>query len=328
MGASNSKHHHRYGITKTAVPISKDETPSSSPPCFFHILSDDLVILILSYISYAPFEHDTTNPRSTLTHILPLVCKRFRDICNNDSLWLTSFQRLIHKNPNQWKYPLSILLDAGRKSPPWSALYNSNVDKDYFMLAAKISKMDTLMYDEFMQLITNVYNAIQVKLKDDDNNIIMKERNPLNNDNNEIDNYEREAKSFYLNFIINYSRLSVPILDMPYGNLVEGMSINLTLFETQYDCFISYILSGKDYSSKTFLKMKEPRPKFIFANESLRKGSTARFAEVIHCKKLHGGRFQLGVTILKMVQLLDINERNEMERYAQQQLYDAQIKRF
>jgi hypothetical protein len=78
---------------------------SKRPETFhqFSSLDDDLATLTLSFVSDVPFEIDEANYRSNLTHIIPLVSKRFHGLVSqNDFLWKNGLARLVKKEPNVW----------------------------------------------------------------------------------------------------------------------------------------------------------------------------------------------------------------------------------
>lgn len=311
------------GSSNSTLKLSGHNINSSSEhstPSYIHLLSDDILIEILSYVSNAPFENDYADPKSTLTHILPFVSKQFRELCRADSLWLVSFQRLIGNNPNYWKYPLSMLLEAGIRAPPWSGFYNQKVDGSDFMLAAKVSTMDTMNKTDFVHLIMDIYNSVQSKIRDDIEKYYRRDADDTEDKN--------EAKWFYLTFVINYARIFLPVFTMPYHGLIRGgMTLNLTIFENEYNDLITYVMKGRKNISFRRQKIESPRPIFIFAtrNESISRGCISRFAEVCHYSKLQGGRVQFGILIKNYVNLLDVIERNDVDLVSHT---EAQIKRF
>jgi hypothetical protein len=361
----------------------------------FHLLSDEIILEILSYVTDAPFENNTTiinandkiskksnkvkrsnnstnindnfnnnnsdscTHRSSLTHTLPLVSKQFRELCHAESLWITSLQRLIYQDPVRWKYALSLILncdanaDTGRtgtntdliqKKPSWSAFYNPQADKNDFLLHHKVQQMDTFTQKEIMGLVLDIYNSVQEDINinmttisttrttstsstgstgTDSNDIIMSSTRTAPSDVPTI----YGAREFYLAFVMNYIQATMPIFQMRYGLSIRiGMSIALNLFESRYKHLISEIMlrrqsKPKDYRGRT---LKHPRPKFIFAPNSISKGSIAYIAEVYQCKMLQpGGRAKIKINIVKKVSLF-----NSKERPGWSGLHDGEIKRF
>mmetsp|Transcript_6864 Transcript_6864/g.7912 ORF Transcript_6864/g.7912 Transcript_6864/m.7912 type:complete len:386 (-) Transcript_6864:319-1476(-) len=144
-------------------------------------LSDDLMIEILSYVTFGPFEEgletrggkkaSLSDASSSLTHNLPLVSSHFRDLCKLDLFWLPSLQRLVYSDREVFKEVLKVMLNAEFKKPPWSAFHDSDVDKDSFLLAAKVKKMDTLNKEDMFELVSNVYKSMMtLEEKEEDEN--------------------------------------------------------------------------------------------------------------------------------------------------------------
>ena len=78
-----------------AIPSTSD---SSMPPTIFQKLSDDLATATLSFLSDVPFELDETSYKCTLTHTLPIVCKRIRALVSEgDEIWRAGLERMIAK---------------------------------------------------------------------------------------------------------------------------------------------------------------------------------------------------------------------------------------
>jgi len=78
------------------------ETEEERPKTFhqFTLLTEDLQLLILSFIAEVPYE--VPHRRSLLTHVLPYVSHHFYALCQSDYLWQEALERLIHKDPVLW----------------------------------------------------------------------------------------------------------------------------------------------------------------------------------------------------------------------------------
>jgi len=315
----------------------------------FNTLSEELMLEILSYVAYGPFEFELEEEekqennsdknerngnsknlnqtifQSTLTHNLPLVSRQFRKLCFQDNLWIPSLQRLLMNNPNKWKYALASFVNTGDSTsrPQWSMFYNPIVDRNEYVLDAKVKKIDTLNRTQMIDLIMEIYKSTVVLPRDEDE----LETNDVENGNNDIISSELYCRSreFYLTMIINFIHISVPIFHMRYEALREGMTISLRLFEPRYRYLINEIMNGRKSSDFRGRQLARPRPKFIFANQRrLARGTSAFLVEVCRCKILEAGRFLLKISISKKVILLDVKERVHLENG----LHDAHIKRF
>ena len=268
---------------------SKSQQQSYFP---FHLLSDEIALEIISYVSFAPYEIDYGDDKdesdeydndddcndsspnlkyhacqyhgqSTLTHVLPFVSKQFYTLCNDDSLWISSFQNLVNNHPKKWKHSLLSLLDVqvGKTVPPWSELYNPNsVDCNDYMLAAKVKQFEDLNEVERRMLLLDIYNSAQKKIKLKSMNGYQYKTNynqnceysshhnfsygyshpsrteEIEDKNDDSDNNvsKSEAKAFYLTFIINYIQMSLPIMYIQSSGLRKGISFGMTLLEHRY----------------------------------------------------------------------------------------------
>lgn len=84
----------------------------------FSELHDDLMMYILSYIANVPLEgrfdrHLGTRLRSTVTGVLPLVCKKFHQFCQTDGFWKESLRRMRLRDAHIWETGLERLLPNG-----------------------------------------------------------------------------------------------------------------------------------------------------------------------------------------------------------------------
>lgn len=258
----------------------------------FHLLSDEITLEIISYISFAPYEiyygdddgnggkgkscngyypglKSNVSPphnHSTLTHVLPFVSKQFYSLCNEDSLWISSFQNLINNHPERWKHSLLSLIDVqvGKTVPPWSKFHNTNsIDCNDYMLAAKVKQLEVLNVVERKKLLLDIYNSGQRKMKkisSYQNKSNYHDQNygyyECNHDHGhdysngysyflrrktrdgDIDNSDYvskcEAKEFYLTFIINFIQMSLPIINIQSSGLRKGISFDMTMLERRY----------------------------------------------------------------------------------------------
>ncbi|CAB9499833.1 expressed unknown protein [Seminavis robusta] len=62
----------------------------------------DLKLEVLQFVAEAPFEGQSLNYVSTLTHSLPLVSKELKSLSETDSLWKDSLFRQVTRDPEVW----------------------------------------------------------------------------------------------------------------------------------------------------------------------------------------------------------------------------------
>jgi len=104
----------------------RDNTPAFLPPrrsimselhdisTFHHFpsLSDDLMLIILTYVADVPFEGEGMSHRSTMTHVLPYVSKQVQSLCaSTDRIWTAALRRRLQKEPNLWGEGLRSLIE-------------------------------------------------------------------------------------------------------------------------------------------------------------------------------------------------------------------------
>ena len=84
----------------------------------FSQLTDELKILVLSFVADAPFEQtvaangNASVRESSLTHTLPLVCQQFRSFCESDELWRAAIERQLKREPYLWEGGLNRIAAA------------------------------------------------------------------------------------------------------------------------------------------------------------------------------------------------------------------------
>mmetsp|Transcript_12206 Transcript_12206/g.15957 ORF Transcript_12206/g.15957 Transcript_12206/m.15957 type:complete len:301 (+) Transcript_12206:149-1051(+) len=80
---------------------------------YFPNLTDDLKLNILSYVADAPYEalHNKNVAQSTLTHFLPRVSRKLRDLANLNLLWKDAVVRQVINEPTLWRVALERILE-------------------------------------------------------------------------------------------------------------------------------------------------------------------------------------------------------------------------
>eukprot|EP00553_Chaetoceros_curvisetus_P014702 CAMPEP_0204644962 /NCGR_PEP_ID=MMETSP0718-20130828/1847_1 /ASSEMBLY_ACC=CAM_ASM_000674 /TAXON_ID=230516 /ORGANISM="Chaetoceros curvisetus" /LENGTH=362 /DNA_ID=CAMNT_0051666675 /DNA_START=87 /DNA_END=1175 /DNA_ORIENTATION=+ len=322
----------------------------------FPELSDDLMIEILSYVTFGPFEEgletrggkkaSLSDASSSLTHNLPLVSSHFRDLCKLDLFWLPSLQRLVYSDREVFKEVLKVMLNAEFKKPPWSAFHDSDVDKDSFLLAAKVKKMDTLNKEDMFELVSNVYKNVYKSIRNQSIEIM-----------NEMDNADEDgkarfssarsglvkrpciispapsscirnidsARSMYLSLIKVYANPIYPVFHMRSRTVSLGILQSLLFFEPRYRMLISEVMKGRKKKYHQGHPLSAPRPRFIFAHtgQVLRPGLSAFVVEVCRCRMLDGGRAHILIKPVERVKLISVSEREVISNG----LHDARIMR-
>ncbi len=261
--SDNSSYH-----PETRPPLS-DESKKSSYQNHFHLLSDEIIIEILSYISQAPYEtsDDLIIPNhpeqqqqqqhypdyylshNTLTHTFPYLCRQFYTLSKTNSLWMSSLIRLIRRNPSLWKYAFSKMIHVGKTIPSWSDYYNPTMDRDDYRLGVQVRNMEDFKGDKkeemvlLDELISNVYESVQEQIE---------MRYHCNYDANDDHNHKEQfipqtkgVKAFYIHLIRTYMQIPMPMFYMPMSSLRRNTSMTLAFFEPRYRYMLSEIMKGR-----------------------------------------------------------------------------------
>lgn len=250
-------------------------------------LNDDLLTLILSFCATAPLQDtmqqslqvDLTrfhrisdwirNPlsfvyqpgTSTLTHQLPLVCRRLRDICyNSDLLWNDSLAKtmLIEK----W--------DIGSLLKEWNCA-------DLVSQAPDVATTEVGDVTQKLEIICRELSSPARNVKRPDSSMSI-------------------ARFLYIK-LWRRATQTLPALFMRTRLLDLGETINLHLFEPRYQLMIAELVEGRlseelDGSSD----LKWPYPKFLFVPIQRRESPTAAFVTVVkHCRINQGGSADISI---------------------------------
>ncbi len=98
-----------------------------------------------------------------------------------------SLQRLVYSDPQIYKVVLKEMINAEYKRPPWSALHDSDVDKDDFVLAANVMKIDSMNKEDLFELVSNVYNSTLTAVEE--------EKDEYEDEDEDVDNFINSLKA-------------------------------------------------------------------------------------------------------------------------------------
>jgi len=300
----------------------------------FSRLNDDVILCILSYVSYTPFERDPSGtmtlatrhimPRDeeterllqdynagatklnkkvlkrrsnispflspqqyyheafhseslspinstrmfgTLTHVLPLVNKRFRLLCNqSDILWTESLERLLGLRSTQVRSDMgsSDLWEAGLLS---FIKCNDPSDNDSpGEGCANGSGDDSRPFD----------NA-RVR------SLIIKACDCINKEEDEPQEQSSLAGEVFRQVLLHHKPVRLPVFSM-FCPITIGEELSLRLFEPRYRLMIAEVMSGRSDRERQGFPISTPRPRFLFAcrSDSFRRAVTC-IVEVRRC---------------------------------------------
>lgn len=267
----------------------------------FLMLSEDIVVEILSFVSYGPLEFPN-NKSGTLTHIFPFVSRQFRAICHNSEiLWLQTLVRLLRQDPEKWKPSLLSIVKAEKSLPPWSCFYDPGVDKDNFMLAVTVAKMHQFNQKQMIDLLKRVYNTINAS---DDlvskKNLGLEHRSPCVN------------KQLYSTLVAKYMVTTLPILHVPFQvNMKIVCKIQLHL--NKHMDFLEEITKHRNYVEINKGPFQKPRPRFLLSTSKYDKlvpGVTLYIVELRKCTWNPDGTAQISIELIEKRRLMRVTKQD------------------
>ena len=242
-----------------------------------------------------------------------------------------SLQRLAFRDPDRCKKSIKTLLQSEIKNPKWSVFYETNVDKDDFMLAAKVNNMENIDKHEMFSLLSSIYDSVSSCNSDNDgneHNLTEESLSIASHSNyNSKDATIKSAQSFYFTVVKDFCYITLPVFQMRCHSLYPGVQFNLTLFEPRYQMMIREAMAGRRSSELRGKLLKQPRPRFVFCYTRripTTPGTTAYLVEITRCRMLEAGRAQIMINPLKKIKLARVGLRPGVSNG----LLDAQIKRF
>lgn len=227
----------------------------TSSPTFHPLLElqDEIVVSILAFVADCPYEMSTLQNTSTLTHVIPLVCKQFYSISrNSDYIWKGIMTRLLKNESELWGSALTSFLEKN-PSPP-------NVDSSTHGIDSGC-------------ILSKARNSIQHMIA------THKIQNP----------YYGEHGEMFKILLNEHIRYSSPLFYMPDDSIQINRAFGLHFFEPRYRRLIREVMAPYPERFRNGIECSKENglpnpPKFIYANRSpLRRGSLACIVKVLQC---------------------------------------------
>jgi hypothetical protein len=235
-------------------------------------------------------------------------------IQSSDILWISSLQRIVYRNPNVFKEGFLVYLNSGKSTPTWSVFYQEAVDRNDYLLAAYVRKMESLSKQQMFELVSSIYDSISSQ-----------DSNEYKQDDVDKKTEFSCARCLYMTLVKTYSFITFPVFHMPFNGAEIGMYMTLNIFEPRYRMLVTEAMDGKSIYERNGKLIKVDRPRFIFANErELRNGTGGFLVEICRCIVLEGARAKIKVQFIRKVELKQLRLRPGVENG----LLEARIRRF
>lgn len=286
---------------------------STAKPRFphFQLLSDDLQIMILSFVADAPFQSgDLKKKDSSLTHVLPFVSKHISELLEGTSLfWKQSLICNVKSDSKiLWEEGiLRLLKDCLYRLQPTQGvgaddqLLIKNVIRDNKNERAGSRDDLNCVKEQTLQDVINSNKEeedYEKKLVDQVCKIVavaFAGPNPPCDELLALNSKAPPAQLAYHYVTTKYLRFRSPVFHMP-GDVRLGQEFSLHFFEPRYCLLIAEVMRNQPDSAKRGGSVElDPEthsaPSFIYAHERhFTKNAPAVIVEVKHCLIYPNGR--------------------------------------
>lgn len=186
----------------------------------------------------------------SLTHVLPLVNKRFRLLCNeSDVLWTEALERLIGLRSSQgrsdigssvhWEEGITSFIAATKDGDDGTPAKDRANGSNSHPPSSEVSRV--------CGLITEACDCV--------------------NTETELQGDSSVAKEVFRQVLVDHKPISLPVFSM-YCPATIGQEINIRLFEPRYRLLIADIMTCRPDRERSGFPISEPRPRFLFACRS------------------------------------------------------------
>ena len=255
---------------------------------------------------------EVTTPQrfGTLTHVLPLVNRRFRVLCNESNvLWTESLERLVGVSNNmRCRHGQSSLWEKGIVSftQSFEALPDESFSEGVVNDVSDISDVPLTESERLRAMVANACTCVR-------------QERQSNVESCSASVAQQVLREVY----IDYKPVRLPVFIMRYSaTLHEAM--NIRLYEPRYQIMIEEIMAGRASVERIGFPIAKPRPRFLFScKSSTWKTKTACVVEVRRCHVHRAGATDIVMTPVEWVLMEDVSIRPESAG-----LYEATIVRF
>lgn len=211
------------------------------------------------------------DPRGTLTHVFPFVCKSFYKLCRtSDTLWKDALSIMVKKEPEIWRAALDSLITGQPE------LQSPATRPDASSTSSNLSQAGTISSS---RKITDSKNLIDLgiaalaKVQETPSVFAVNDTAP--------------TMRLFRHLVKHYFRITGPVFYMP-GQARLGQEFGLHFFEPRYRLLIEEVMAEEPSAHRHGMPIVPLKgrtfPQFIYANHSsLAPGSPACLVQVRQC---------------------------------------------
>lgn len=240
---------------------------------------------------------------ATLTHVLPLVNKRFHVLCNESNvLWTEALERLLGFRNSQSKsdFATSDLWEKGiisliESSDDTGEEETTENDDKAEVLNDKTTRTE---FEWARELIAKASGC--VARQKSSQNVIGVE--------NMLDRLH--TKEVFRQVLLHHKSARLPVLTMRYDSVPVGKEVTIRLSEPRYRLMIASIMAGRSDNERKGFPLSAPRPRFLFAcKPSALQSRVACIVDVRRCHIHQDGVVDVIIVPLSWVLMQDVSHR-------------------
>jgi hypothetical protein len=262
----------------------------------FPYLNDDLKRVILSYVADAPMEITATATlgyvKSSLTHQLPHVSRKFRDISQTDAYWKDAVLRQTKKEPVLWETALREIIAEQQQQHTTAGATNSSDNRAIIISNndEEVVISDSNAHDALVQLALEAHHQQQQQAHASTCFFNRGNSDEHHRDSSSSPTTRKTYKSLYRHVVSNHLRFKGPVFFMP-GQVQLGEPYALHFSEPCHRVLIAEVMRDfpDDARQGGHIGTTDSRsnkvPLFLHANrDPLAPATPAVVVQVLRCQ--------------------------------------------
>jgi len=254
----------------------------------------------------------TTRTFGTLTHVLPLVCKRFYGLCNgeqSDMLWKLCLTRQARMDKT-WEIGLNSFVSQ-KEGRRLSLVENGNVVPYQKNVLRRKSLVERACSVQSWKAIRNSIASNGCELTCSPMRL---KRQLSNMSGSDFVRYATSGKARCIWREVHDSHLGYegPVFCMPNRKPPLGYVFQLHLFEPRYRLLIKEVMAGRPASENNGMRISSlPKPTFLFCYgpQPIKPGSPGCIVEIRRCVLQYNGTAEILVVPKHFVVIEELHER-------------------